>query len=219
MLVFIPYQDDHHGGEELRFSIRSLEKFFSSMTNVVVIGDKPKWYKGEHIFARDIDSRKEFSMFYKVMLAAQTLKVDKFLYTTDDHFVLKPIYSDLPNYYSGTCEYMALTNASGRYRRQYKNCPPGWLNYDIHVPIVMKPFTWSSYSKETDTPIKSTYANQAGIEGTELKDCKFKNPHSYQQIKEIIADRQFFSTSPHCMNTDMFKVLNELYSDKSKFEL
>lgn len=214
MTVIIPYTNDYQNGEELRFAIRSMEKYFTSMTALIVVGHRPKWYKGEHYFTWDIIGRKEYSMYMKVMMVA----VEPFLYTTDDHFALRPFDDSLPNYYYGTCKDAALNNASGRYKMQYKNCPDGWLNYDIHTPIVMKPFDWPSSAKETDTPIKSTYANIVGVQGTELIDCKFKNPHTYDEIKRIIADRPFFSTSPFCMNRDMLRVLNELYPDKSSVE-
>lgn len=219
MIIIIPYQDDKHCGQELKYAIRSFEKYFSAMTCVIISGDHPgKWYKGEHLQTGDTIGRKEYSMYTKVMLAAGEYEIEKFLYATDDQFAIKPFDENLPNYYSFTCEYMGFHNASGRYRKQYRNCPKGWLNYDIHVPIIMKPFEWGSYSFETDRPIKSTYANQAGVMGTEITDCKFKNPHSKAQIKKIIEGRPFFSTSPFCMNRDMLEILEELYPEKSIFE-
>jgi hypothetical protein len=82
----------------------------------------------------------------------------------------------------------------------------------------MNPFIYGSPRLETDTPIKSTYANKAGLEGTPIVDCKFFNGHTYDQIKAIIAPRQFFSTSPFSQNKDMIRVWDELYPEKSRFE-
>lgn len=220
MIALIPYTNDHHNGEELRYSIRSLVKYFKDLSGIMVIGNRPTWLKQEHhIHCLDEPGRKEYSMYLKVMLGARLLEVDRFLYTTDDHFALKPFEENLPNYYYETCAYRALNDSDGRYRMQYKNCPAGWLNYDIHAPIVMRPFKWPSPAKWFDTPIKSSYANQAGVKGTEMKDCKFANGHSYEQIKEITKDRLFFSTSPFCMNSDMKQFLEEQYPNKSIYEI
>src|SRR5437867_3994123 len=114
MIILIPYTDDHHNGEELKFAIRSMVKHFRSIIDVVIIGDKPKWFHGNWIYSLDVAARKEYSMYIKVMLAAQTFGIDKFLYTTDDHFALKDFDENLPNYYTGTCKEMALNNSFGR---------------------------------------------------------------------------------------------------------
>jgi hypothetical protein len=82
----------------------------------------------------------------------------------------------------------------------------------------MRPFAYNSTRHDTDTPIKSTYANGAGVEGTHITDCKFFNGHSYDQIKAIIEPKQFFSTSPFSQNKDMLRVLAELYQDKTVCE-
>jgi hypothetical protein len=186
-------------------------KHFRSMKGLILVGDKPNWYTGDWIQVRDIIGRTEFSMYMKAMLGSND---EKFLYTTDDHYALEDFDENLPNYYSGTCKEKELNHPHGRFKRLYKNCPEGWLNYDIHVPIVMKKFTWA----EPDKPIKSTYANQAGVTGTELNDLKFFNGHSYDQIKSIIDGKPFFSTSPFSQNKDMMRVLLELYPEKSIYE-
>ena len=219
MIVLIPYTPDYANGQELMFAIRSMDKYFTSMTGLVLVGYKPSWYTGDHIFTPDEIGRKEYSMYLKAMLGAKTFKAQEFLYTTDDHFALKKFDENLPNYYNSTCGEMARTHTHGRYRTQYKNCEPGWYNFDIHVPIIMSPFNWPSHMRETDPSIKSWYGNQySKREPIEIEDCKFGNPHSYEQIKKIIKGKPFFSTSPFCMNSDMIKVLNELYPNKSKFE-
>ena len=218
MNICIPYQNDHHNGTELLYSIRSLVKHLRCLEKVILVGDLPTWYKGDHIPLRDIPIRREYSMYVKAMAAAKQYNLSEFLYTTDDHFCLTDFDETLPNYYTSDCKSKALNSNSGRYRKLYANCPEGWLNYDCHVPIVMRPFAYSSTRNETDTPIKSTYANPAGVTGTSIVDCKFFNNHSYDQIKAIISTKQFFSTSPFSQNKDMMRLFDELYPEKSKYE-
>ncbi len=218
MMVVIPYQDDRRQGVELKFSIRSLFKHFKAIEDVILVGDRPLWYQGEHIPLRDIPLRREYSMYVKAMAAAKQYNLSEFLYTTDDHFITKDFDHTLPNYHTGYCSLKATGHTSGRYRKLYANCVEGWLNFDCHIPIVMQPFIYGSPRLEMDTPIKSTYANKAGVPGTPTTDCKFFNGHRYEQIMNVVAKRQFFSTSPFCMNGDMIRVLNELYPNKSKNE-
>ncbi len=156
-------------------------------------------------------------MYLKAMAGANAT-TEKFLYTTDDHYALTDFDETLPNYYTTTCADKALNSTSGRYKKLYANCPEGWLNYDCHVPIVMSKFYYPSTRLETDTPIKTTYANRAEVVGTPIADCKFFNAHTYDQIKAILATRQFFSTSPFSQNKDMIRVFDELYPDKSVYE-
>lgn len=187
------------------------------MTGLVLVGDKPKWFKGEHIPYRDIAGRVDYNMYAKLM----QVKPEEVLYSQDDVFALKPFDKNIPNYYSGTCAEKALSSASGRHKTQYKNCPPGWLNFDVHCPIVIdtSKFTWSGNYLHQDRPIKTNYCNQNNLPGEPLQDLKFGNKQTYQEIKSIINEKPFFSTSPFCMNNDMIKVLNELYPEKSDYEL
>ncbi len=188
------------------------------MDNVVLIGDLPTWYKGDHIPLRDVPLRREYSMYVKAMAGAKQFGLTEFLYTTDDHFCLSDFDETLPNYYNGLCRNSALNHANGRFRKLYANCGNEWLNFDCHTPIIMKPFVYGSPRLETDTPIKSTYANKAGLEGTQIIDCKFFNNHTYDQIQNVINKRMFFSTSPFSQNKDMMRVWDELYPEKSKYE-
>lgn len=217
MTIIIPYTDDKRNGTELMYAIRSMVKHFRSMTGLILVGDLPRWYTGDYLPYRDVPLRREYSMYLKAMAGANAA-TGKFLYTTDDHFALQDFDDTLPNYHLGLCGSAAINKTSGRYKKLYANCPAEWLDYDLHVPIVMSKFNWPSTRLETDTPIKTTYANRAEVEGTQGIDCKFYNGHTYDQIKAVIGERQFFSTSPFCMNAAMLQVLNELYPDKSKYE-
>jgi hypothetical protein len=193
-------------------------KYFKDMSGLVLVGDLPKWYTGEFIPYRDIAGRVDYNMYAKLMAGA---KGETVLYTQDDVFALKPFDQSIPNYYSGTCGEKALTSASGRHRTQYKNCPKEWLNFDIHVPMVIdtSKFTWSGNYLHNDRPVKSNYAGQNSLPGTHLCcDVKFGNAHTYEQIKSIIDEKPFFSTSPFCMNAAMVQVLQELFPDKSIYE-
>jgi hypothetical protein len=209
--------NDKNNGQELKYAIRSMVKYFTDMTGLVIVGDKPIWYTGDHIYMKDLIGRVDFNMYRKLIEGA---KGETVLYTQDDVFALESFDKNIPNYYWQTCGERAILASSGRHRVQYRNCPKEWLNFDIHAPMVIdtSKLTWQGQFMHSDRPIKTNYGGQNNLPGQLLPDLKFGNNHTYEQIKQIIEGKKFFSTSPFCMNGDMSKVLQELFPIKSIYE-
>lgn len=218
MRLVIPYRLPADGGIELRYAIRSMVKHFKPLSGVLLIGDKPEWYAGDHIPYADIPGEKERSMQLKVLQAPDEI----FLYSNDDYFAAEDFTIDLPNYYDTDCRDMAARHPIDSYRKMYNNCLPGWLNYDVHTPMIInkKAFKQSYYLMDAQTPIKTTYANFFEIVPLHkyLADCKIKGEHSYDEIIYATKDRPFFSTHDSAINADMITFLNNLYPDASPYE-
>lgn len=187
-----------------------MAKHFKDMTGCLVVGDKPDWYKGDHIFYADIPNRKEYSIYRKLILIKETI-----LHLNDDFFAQRDFDSNLPNYYSGTCRQKAMLLTDRTYKELYANCLPEWFNFDIHCPMVIDTtrFEW-----EIDRPLKTYYGNQNKLPGTILPDCKFRGDLTYSEVKERIEGKPFFSTHDNADKPGVLKVLNELYPDPSKYE-
>lgn len=208
MILLIPYRNDVNNGHELRYAIRSMVKYFTGFTGVVIIGDKPHWYKGEHIPANDKPGRKEWSIVSKVLMAP----CEQFLLSNDDVFALAPFGTDLPNYYSGP-----LTTAvvHGKYiarRDAVRTLYPDGMFYDVHTPMVIHlPSYHYANSKadwvSRDYLCKSVYGNYVGV-GELLADCKVRHG------KDIPAG-PFFSTNDRTAQMIDF---NKLYPDASQYE-
>lgn len=213
MKIVIPYRNDGQSGEELKFAIRSLVKHFTPMSGLILVGDLPKWYKGDHLFMNDIISKVDFNIYRKLIAGA---KGETVLFTNDDIFALKPFDETLPNYACDTCGNMAKDHTSGRHRRQYLNCDPNWYNFDIHCPMIIDTSKYPPMLK--DMPVKTAYAGPNNLPATPLMDLKFGNGNPYEKIKEKIEGKPFFSTSPFSMNKGMIDVLHELYPQKSNWE-
>lgn len=219
MKLVIPYRLPADGGIELRYAIRSMVKHFKPLSGVLLIGDKPEWYTGDHIPYADLKGEKERSMQLKVLQAPDEI----FLYSNDDYFAAKDFNGYLPYYYDTDCRDMAARHPIDSYRKLYNNCLPDWLNFDIHAPMVMHRNTFiASYNKmDAQTPIKTTYGNFNGgaeVRGRYLCDCKIKGEHSYEEIVYATKDRPFFSTHDSAINTDMIAFLKINYPDVSPFE-
>lgn len=211
MNVVIPFKAAGTlGAIELKFAIRSLVKHFKPLNTIYVVGDCPSWYSGMCIHCNDIPKRKEFSIYTKL-----TQVQDKVLYTNDDYFALQDFDESLPNFYDIRCGEKHPVDRT--YRDLYRNCPSEWLNFDIHCPMIIDTRLYSNYP--IDWPIKSGYANQLKLPGTYMKDCKFRGEWSYSEIKEEIKGRMFFSTHENIHRGGMLRVMEELYPDKSPYEV
>lgn len=217
MVVVYAYRDDGADGLELKYSIRSITKYFTDFTDLILVtnpGQVPSWYAGKVIEYSDIEGKPAASIVAKILAGSSMLPV---LWCADDHFALKPFDKNLPNYYN----YHAR-QVDARIKKMIGNCPSDWLNYICHTPMVMDPvklhaaITWAA---GREFPIKTLYANFNKLPGTVLQDCKFRGIVPYHEIKARILKRPFFSTHENAMLPDMIKVMDELYPEKSIFEI
>jgi len=214
MRLVIPYRLAGDG-LELKYAIRSMVRHFNALTGVLLIGDRPEWYDGDHIARADFEGEKEKSMQIKVMACQDPV----FLYSNDDYYALEDFGIDLPNYHDTTCEDLAVRHQRKDYRRMYENCGPGWLNYDIHVPMIMRRdrFLATFEAMDGQTPIKTTYANGL-VPGPYLADCKVRGEHNLGELEDLVKDRPFFSTHESVINHDFLYFINKLYPNASKWE-
>lgn len=223
MRLVIPYQYNENS-EELRFAIRSMVKHFKPLTGVLLIGDKPEWFAGDHLPLADImwpdqPGRiwKERSMMLKVLACPD----EAFLYSNDDFFALQD-FKTVPYYYDTDCREQAAKHTIMSYRDMYEQCNPDWKNHDVHAPmIMMRDKFLASYQEmiEADCqwPIKTMYAHT--FEGTFFSDLKIRGEHTYDELTWITKDRDFFSTHNSAIDITMLSFLMNLYPEKSKYEL
>jgi hypothetical protein len=174
MRVVIPYR--YSSNNDLELAVKSIIRNYKPLQEIIIVGDQPKFkFDGQVILCKDTD-KKERNIFNKLKRVPGEV-----LFTNDDIFFLKEI-SDVPNYYKGLCsEYSA---PGPQYQRMYKNCPAGWLDFDVHCPMVINTdiFRWLG-----DMPMKSQYGNSVGLVGTFTQDFKAR------AISEINWDREFLS--------------------------
>lgn len=198
-------------------------KHFKTLSGVLLIGDKPEWYTGDHIpmadtLCPDNPARvwKERSMQLKVMACPDEV----FLYSNDDYYALQD-FTDTPAYFDTTCGNMAANHSMESYKRMYDNCLPHWLNFDVHTPMIIDrdKFREAFEAMDEQTPIKTTYGNYLKFKGEYYYDVKIRQDNTYDEIMYTIKDRPFFSTHNSCLNDNMMKVFEELYPNKSAYEL
>jgi hypothetical protein len=90
-----PYWAGGAQGDELRWSIRSVETFFQGRAKITIIGDRPEWYHGHVIRKKRVPQSKTNQAFRdmlsKVFFIASHAEVDaECVWMMDDIYFLKP---------------------------------------------------------------------------------------------------------------------------------
>lgn len=230
MTIVIPYKDDILSGVELLFALRSIDKYLTGWTNVVITGTPPEWYRGESVYVKDCNGRKQFNIYSKILVACELKNVtEDFIMWNDDHFLLRPLgIEEIYNWYDGRLKDTAGKSHGVRYLETIKNTLkviPDTLNYDIHTPCVYNKNMFKNLFREKsdEVCIKSYYfnhfvANHHVVKHEPMKDFKINQLLSKEAIKELIKDRLFLSTSTNGMKKPMIELMEELYPNKSQWE-
>ena len=110
-----PYISSEAHGDEIRFSVRSVEKFFDGRAKCTIIGDRPQWFSGHVISKKRVPEstpkRAYRDMLSKVWFMATHAEIDtEFVWMMDDIYFVKPF----------TFEDVAIARAE-RFRRSDGN--------------------------------------------------------------------------------------------------
>jgi len=235
--IVIPYKSRTKNNTELIYALRSLEKNLNGFGDVFIVGEKISSLKGLNYIKVKDDTGSQFkerNIYRKILAACNDERVsDDFIFTNDDIILTKQFdVNNLPFYHKGELidtmaknsgDYRKSLNHSRKYLMKMANTT---LDYDTHFPIVYNKKDFATFVCNDDLNwnqpygyvIKSLYANQASVKGEYIEDCKIKEKLSYDELKQKISGRSFFSTSDGVINEGMIKLLNETYQQKSKYE-
>lgn len=228
--IVIPYRKDGNGGVELKYALRSIEKYLTGYKDIFIVGDKPpKWAKNlKHIHCGEESAKCARNILNKLIEATKHREVgDPFVQWQDDIYLTRPLHvKDIKYWYDGTlCQ--QIEKVHGRYHKIVLNTALELTGneyyWDVHAPIIYKRGFLNLVAcypkfKEKDCLVKTTYCYTAQVEGEPMKDCKIHCPQPKGKIYEKAKDSLFFSNSS-IIDTILVEVLNELYPDKSKYEL
>ena len=172
----------------------------------------------------------------KVLVACATAEVSReFLFMNDDHLALLHQPARVPNWRGGTLEQVAQKlGPHHRYGQAVRNtatylhacqCPSTW-NFDIHTPIVYDKelfpqvvdiLDWDNWPR--GFVLKSWYGNFLELPHEYLPDVKLVRRHSFEELLGILAGRPWWSMGPSALNSNLQRLLAELYPEKSPFEI
>lgn len=226
-------QCSHWRNEEIRYSLRSVEKFVKNYRDIYIIGDKLQYLNDKivHIQHNDDPAHgKERRIMEKFKFACSVDEIsDKFVMMNDDYFFIKEVdVQNLPYYHKGELLY-AINKQKGLYKHSLSNTynvlTKRGLNskhFDLHYPCVydkklfpevMGQYDWSI---KAGYVVKSLYCNTLGITGEYRGDCKLNHTHDKAEVNKKIEDFDMFSTAD--MTRAIINTIKEMYPNKSKYE-
>lgn len=232
-VVYVLGKESKHNNNELKFSLRSLEKHCTGWNNVYVIGETAWWLTGvKHYPHKDIQP-KALSILKKIEYACKIPELsERFLFTNDDHFFVKDMDITEMDYQYNNKEreniletrkendgYRQLIEATNRVTKS--------ANYfDIHKPIIYektkfldmcKKYNFSRYTH--GLLIKTMYCYFNKIKGVEGIDYILRDKLGEDEIREKLKDADIFSIHDPAVNKDLINFFESNYPFESKFEI
>lgn len=230
--VVIPLNNDSPlDNLELKYCLRSIQKYLLGFRRVYIIGECPDFiHNVVHIPFEDKSKYKQKNILRKILRACEEESLSRdFMFFNDDHYLLMEDFAfDFPYYAQGTIE-SEIVRCKGDYKQSLVNTMSAlkelstW-NFDVHFPIkynkeqfvnVMSFYDW-------DVPhgyvIKSLYCNTLNINPIMTRDGKVYDAISQEKLDEIILTRNCFSTSNYALTNIVKRKLDDLYPDKSVYE-
>lgn len=182
--------------EELRYSIRSVEKNLS-YRSIWVVGQKPEWYQGNFVQVEDSRSKYSNARSNLKALVDDPNISDNFVLMNDDFFIMRRI-EKISYFYSKSllerAEENDMLTTTGSYTKMLyrthdqlkKMGVETPLNYELHIPMIMNKVALKKLLKHDDCLWRSMYGNIFAVGGIEIpEDVKVyppgpRTPKSYQ---------------------------------------
>lgn len=223
---------------ELRFSLRSVQKNLKNVRKVFIIGEKPEWLKNvTHIQCYDIfPNNADGNIITKVLAACKNEGLsDNFLFMNDDYIVMNPVdASKIPAYHKGDMaefeqQYFEKNYWRGRLYRTMKILKKRGFptfHFDGHIPIIMNKKLFPqiiaqfNYQDDIGYCMKSLYANVAYKEYQPVDGVKkvLSRPYIIKDLERIYSPFIFISVKDDGLTLDFKKWIFGKFPDMSKYE-
>lgn len=216
---------------ELRYSLRSVEKYGRNVEKVVICGHRPAWVQNVvHSTVPDPYALRYDNTWHKMKTMCHNLQ-QPFCLMNDDFFLLKETdFDTLPDYYDGdinslAARYRRISNyVSMLFQTKYilqKNNRP-LRNYAVHFPMIidpvkMRPF-FEHFGEEPGVSFRVMYGNLCATNNVEKPDLKISEELSTAEIEKRLAGQDMFSIGDNFLTNDGKAYLQHLFPHKSKFE-
>ena len=205
------YKRTSDKGQELKYSIRSLENVKNWNGEVFVAGDNEDWFKDVKVIEAKKSHVKWTDQENKLRAIVGDKRVaDDFIYFNDDMYCVTP--TEITPLYDGKLENYTGKNGWQKAKSDTKDYlekkGATIFNYDIHVPMV---FNKDKLAKildildENRKQPRSLYGNLYEIGGEQYKDRKTYT--SKLRKGKLLSTKRF---TPE---------LKELFKSKSRYEL
>lgn len=215
--------------EELRYSLRSLQEN-APEGNVWLIGGKPWWYVGNHLYVPQKLSKYANARMSLKALCSDDRIDNNIVLMNDDFFFVKPV-DVIEDYHGGLLsdkiDRYETMYPSGSYTRMLDitmrnlnsrgiNVP---LDYELHIPMNMTRDKLSETIKDKRSLWRSTYGNMYSVGGKQISDVKVYNdtrridPYDWKS-----SDLPYLSTIDSSFDGEIAEMLKEMFPNPSKYE-
>lgn len=219
---------------DLKYALRSVDKFLSGYGDIFLIGEKPKWAKNIiHIPYSEIPSEihKERNILNKIKFACYADEItNDFIFMNDDHFFISPKEGYSEFYYKKDLK--DSLNNSSMYRHTMRHTYEYLLengkktfNYDTHCPIMynkrkfLTTFEPIDFNIDFGYGIKSLYANLNDVDGVQMDDLKFVGKNTLEDVEKKCENRHIISCNETSLRSGLGDYLKKMFPKKSRFEI
>lgn len=231
-VVYVLGKGSQTGDQELRYSLRSLERYCTGYRNVYIIGECPSWIHDVYHITHPDGPIKAINILNKIKSACLLPDLSgHFLFINDDHFFNTPIdIPDYPYYYSNRERDLIIADrAAGDYyltiiNDTYDRMPDADY-YDIHKPIIYHKDTFLRMCTDVDFEsssrgllVKTTYCHYAGIHGKYSPDHMIRKCLSIAELETNTKDADVFSWNDGAICHNLVTFMEAKYPVKSKYE-
>lgn len=220
--------------DELRILLRSIERNCTALGRIIIVSDcAPAWLdrSAVEVFERPDTERhnKDANLINKTLDAIEAYGVKSFIWSCDDHVVMKPL--DLrvaPKLFNprGPAAFTGEHTWHKRMRNTFNTFPSLKCNFDTHTPqpfvhaaLLPKAMRGVDYMTEPGLCILTTFYSVLGETGGAL------NQHDYKMTAEgpvpptfDPAAKLYFGYNDTGFSGVRDKLFN-IFSEKSRFEL
>ena len=225
MFLYPLGQGSRWDNNELRYSLRSLEKNFTSPFDVAIIGHKPSWLVNAlHIPFTETPGNNAITNTGKKLLEALPSMPESFAWMSDDIYTLKP-RTDIPTHHGGPMKVridkllrkghsplgMYLRAFMETYHTLLQEGIRNPLRYDCHTPFILERDKVKDLAGKFDIGLhrfKTLYGNMFNVGGTKIRDVKGPGPR---------GDEEFFSSRSDVPIATQ-RYLKGLFPNPSRFE-
>lgn len=192
--IVIPVGPDDRN-DELRYTLRALERNFPDHGPVFVVGYKPGWLINvEHIEGNPAHGRPHINVYRNILIAAEDPRVpDQFLAFNDDFFITEPV-DEIPVAYKERLIVQVERAARSRSKNTWWNRSLAFtlqclrdagyddpLSYELHMPLpvdkvgmakALRMFVDVADEYGDPPQWRTLYGNVNQVGGIVLPDCK-----------------------------------------------
>ena len=242
-ILYIVGTGSNWDNNELRYSLRSIEKFGRNVGRVYIAGNKPDFVSDlvTHIPCKDETNRKHKNILKKVLAAMQSSDIGKhFLISSDDHFYMREVdFDNYPVYYQASViqttpadkskkpnhYHLSLADTKSMLERwglpTFQTNPHCNTHFDADLYKLYFPLFAEALNKEYGGELNCLMGNMLIADGYQPKRFVDKKIGDFADTKDLfeqIGDTECFSISDAAVRCGIGGFLKTMFPEKSKYE-